>query len=265
MPAPAVVAGLAAITASVAVAIWAVGRLRRGEAVIPMRPQEPVPWSGAEVAFVVGLHMLFAIVARELVPADVSTGDALLSLSAAALAATAVAMAHLRSRGASAAALGFPGVTRSDLGLALGGLAATLAPLLLLAGWLDRLVPYTHPVVNALATDPTLKTRLAAVLSAVIAAPIAEEFFFRRVLQGWLDRWVPRGGAVPLSAAIFAAMHTGQGLAPVPLFLLGMVLGEMVGRTGSLVPALLLHTLFNAVSVALLLLGVVPAATAPAG
>jgi membrane protease YdiL (CAAX protease family) len=265
MQAPAVVVGLAAIMASVAVGIWALGRLRRGEPLIPMRPQEPVPWSGAEVAFVVGLHMLFAIVAQDIVPADVSTGDSLLSLSAAGLAATAVAMAVLWSRGASAAALGFPGATRADLGLALGGLAATLAPLLLLAGWLDRLVPYTHPVVEALATDLSLKTRLAVVLSAVIAAPIVEEFFFRRVLQGWLDRWVPRGGAVPLSAAIFAALHLRQGLAPVPLFLLGLVLGELVRRTGSLVPAILLHTLFNAVSVGLLFLGVVPASATPAG
>lgn len=265
MPTPAVLAGAAAITASVAVVLWAVGRLRRGEAIIPSRPQTPVSWTGAEVVFVVGLHVLFAIVGLTFAPATDSAGDTLLSLSAAGLAATAVAMAFLRSQGASAAQLGFPGAKPADLGLAVGGLAGTLAPLLLLAGWLDRLVPYTHPVVDALATDPTLKTRLAVVLSAVIAAPIAEEFFFRRVLQGWLDRWVPRGGAVPLSAAVFAALHMDHGLAPVPLFVLGLVLGEMVRRTGSLVPAMLLHAFFNAVSVTLLLLGVVPAAAAPAG
>ena len=133
-----------------------------------------------------------------------------------------------------------------------------------LAGWLDRLVPYSHPVIDLLANDPTPKTRLAVVLSAVIAAPLAEEFFFRRVLQGWLERWVPGGGAVPLAAAVFALMHWGQGLAWVPLFVLGLVLGEIVRRTGSLVPAILLHALFNAVSVTLLLSGVVPGPT-PAG
>jgi len=260
--APVLVVG--AIVASLTVASWAVGRLRQGGAVIPWRPHSPVAWTGADVAFVAGLHLLFAILAMEVVRAESPSSDSLLAATAAGLAATGLGMAFLRSRGASAAALGFPRATPADVGLALGALAGVLAPLLMLAGWLDRLVPYSHPVIDLLANDPTPKTRLAVVLSAVIAAPLAEEFFFRRVLQGWLERWVPGGGAVPLAAAVFALMHWGQGLAWVPLFVLGLVLGEIVRRTGSLVPAILLHALFNAVSVTLLLSGVVPGPT-PAG
>jgi len=250
-----------AVVASLAVAWWAVGRIVRGLPVIPWRPHPPVEWTGGDVAFVAGLYLLFAMLALEVTRSERPSSDTLLAATAAGLAASAVGMAFLRTRGASAAALGFPRVTPADFGLAIGGLAGVLAPLLLLAGWLDRLVPYTHPVIDLLMNDPTLKTRIVVVLSAVVAAPLAEEFFFRRVLQGWLERLVPGGGAVPLAAAVFAVLHWGQGLAWVPLFALGLVLGEIVRRTGSLVPAILLHALFNAVSVALLLSGLVPGPT----
>ena len=86
---------------------------------------------------------------------------------------------------------------------------------------------------------------------------IAEELFFRRILQGWLESRLPapqRGGAVLASAGLFAAAHMGQGLAPVPLFVLGIVLGWMALQTGSIVGCTLLHALFNAVSVGLVLL-----------
>jgi membrane protease YdiL (CAAX protease family) len=51
-------------------------------------------------------------------------------------------------------------------------------------------------------------------------------------------------------------------LAYVPLFPLGIVLGFLAHRTGSIVPCILLHALFNAVSVTLLLAEPFPA---PAG
>ena len=68
--------------------------------------------------------------------------------------------------------------------------------------------------------------------------------------------------AIGISAAAFALAHQGQGLAYVPLFPLGIVLGFLAHRTGSIVPCILLHALFNAVSVTLLLAEPLPA---PAG
>jgi hypothetical protein len=93
------------------------------------------------------------------------------------------------------------------------------------------------------------------VASAVVAAPLAEELFFRRFLQGWLEKLLPEADgrmAVSVAAALFALAHLGQGLAYVPLFPLGLVLGTIARRTGSVVPCIFLHALFNAVSVALL-------------
>jgi membrane protease YdiL (CAAX protease family) len=94
-------------------------------------------------------------------------------------------------------------------------------------------------------------------ITAVIAAPISEEFFFRRILLGWLDARFPSPGgrvAILVSAVAFGLSHLGQGLAWLPLVGLGVVLGELAYRRGSIVPAILLHALFNAVSVLILVL-----------
>jgi membrane protease YdiL (CAAX protease family) len=53
-------------------------------------------------------------------------------------------------------------------------------------------------------------------------------------------------------------------LAWIPLVILGIALGELARRRGSLVPAILLHALFNAVSVAMLVVQIATAA-GPAG
>ena len=61
------------------------------------------------------------------------------------------------------------------------------------------------------------------------------------------------GGADP--AALFAAVHSGVWPTPVPLFFLGMGLGYLVARSGSIVPAVVVHGLFNFVSAVLVLRG----------
>jgi nitrite reductase/ring-hydroxylating ferredoxin subunit len=147
------------------------------------------------------------------------------------------------------------------------GLVVVLAPLLSLAAVLDTLVPYRHPLVDFLTIRRDAVAISLAVAAAVVAAPIAEEFFFRRVLQGWLERSVAPGDAASAivgSAAAFALAHTGQGLAWLPLFLFGIVLGWLSRRTGSIVPCILLHAAFNAVSIAILIASTRPALEEPA-
>ncbi len=64
-----------------------------------------------------------------------------------------------------------------------------IVPAILVVQWLlTFLVPYEHSTLEALAANPTTVTVLVSWLAAVIIAPIAEEFFFRGVLQGWLQR-----------------------------------------------------------------------------
>ncbi|MFM7108051.1 MAG: lysostaphin resistance A-like protein [Planctomycetaceae bacterium] len=253
-----VVAGICvALVASVAAATWIAGRLRRGLPVIERRPRPPATWRGGDVAVIalayVGLLAGAATVLGEKPPLRLQLVADMVTKSAATL----VGLGVLHRAGASWAASGFAGGRWwDDLRIAGVGLALVLAPLLALAAVLDRIVSYRHSIVTFLQghRDPVDVALVA--LAAVVVAPIAEEFFFRRALQGWLEVRLPEAdgaAAIGLSAAAFAAAHVGQGLAPAPLFLLGIVLGLIAHRTGSLVPCSLLHAAFNAVGVGLLL------------
>lgn len=250
-------AAIAACAGSVWMAGVILGRLRRGAEVVAARPQQPVPWDGWDVITVVALVLGGRLVAGSGLDRASGMHAVLIANCLALLVGTALAIAYLRGKGASWRTLGFSAFRPADdLAIACGGLALVLAPLLATAALLDRVVPYSHPIVDYLSTHHDTQAVVLVILSAVVAAPVAEEFFFRRVLQGWLQTKEPPlepGAAVGLSALIFAVAHFGQGLAWLPLFALGLVLGWIVRQTGSIVPAILLHALFNAVSVVLLL------------
>ena len=86
------------------------------------------------------------------------------------------------------------------------------------------------------------------VLTSVIAAPIAEELFFRAVLAG--DVATVRG-AVPaafLSSVIFAAAHFSHWVQVVPAFLGGLVLAYVFLSTRSVWCAVFVHFVNNLVS-----------------
>jgi membrane protease YdiL (CAAX protease family) len=59
-----------------------------------------------------------------------------------------------------------------------------------------------------------------------------------------------------ITSALFAALHTTQWPAPIPLFLLSMGLGLLYQRTGSLIGPITLHALFNGLSTTVLFLAV---------
>ena len=250
--------------ASLAVAWLIARRARRGLPAVDTRPHDPVPWKGSDVVAATLSFLGFQVLAAGSMPADASLQLRLAGGSIAMLAATAVSAAHLLLRGVGWPALGF-GLSRldDDIRLAVAGLVLLLAPLLGLAAALDRFVPYRHAIVDFLNTHRDPLSIGLVVFAAVVAAPVAEEFLFRRVLQGWLEGWLgtrePRWGgvtAIVLSSLAFAAAHVGQGMAWVPLFFFGLVVGYLARQTGSIVPGIILHGLFNAVSVALVLLQV---------
>ena len=89
---------------------------------------------------------------------------------------------------------------------------------------------------------------------------------FRVLLQGWFEaievakRRVVRLGLpgegpawwpIILSSLLFAMMHIGQGAAPIPLFLLALVLGYLYQRTHRIWPSMAAHLLLNAYSIAM--------------
>ncbi|UCE02060.1 MAG: CPBP family intramembrane metalloprotease [Candidatus Latescibacterota bacterium] len=95
---------------------------------------------------------------------------------------------------------------------------------------------------------PTNTSELVGgVLALVILAPLGEEVVFRVLLLGVLRRHMPPLLAVVLVALLFAAVHF-QPWALLPIFILGIVLGLIVLRTGSLLAAWIAHALFNLVA-----------------
>jgi len=264
-------AAAAACAAFLAAVASAVARWRHGLPPIPRRPHEPVPWEGGDVLMVIGGLLVAAafvgLVAGAAPAAGPAAGEPPLDQRIAAnmlvtVVAALLAILWLVLRGASAADLGFvTGRGREDLALAAWALALVVAPLLALHAAVQSFVPYEHDLIDFLADHRDPWSLALVVAAAVVAAPLVEELFFRRILQGWLEKLLPRHDgwlAIVAAAAAFAAAHRGQGLAFIPLLPFGIVLGVIARRTGSIVPCILLHALFNAIGVVLLLAAPAP-------
>jgi uncharacterized protein len=91
--------------------------------------------------------------------------------------------------------------------------------------------------------------------TAAVAAPVFEEILFRGFLLPSLTRYFPVGGAIALSSLIFATAHLS--LAEIlPLTVLGAILGFVYTRSRGLLSPMILHSLWNSVTmVGLFILG----------
>lgn len=124
--------------------------------------------------------------------------------------------------------------------------------LLVIIAWLmDQvgMAPQPEAAQQAIAVlDPWL-----IVLAIVIAAPIAEETFFRGVV---FNAWLREGGrryAYLGSAALFAVIHLSL-VSLVPIFALGLVLAWVYERNGrALLAPMAMHAVVNGLSVAIAL------------
>lgn len=82
-----------------------------------------------------------------------------------------------------------------------------------------------------------------------VLTPIIEEIFFRGLLLTALSERVPIWVAIVGQALLFAAVHIDFIRLPY-LIALGLILGYLVKRTSSLLPAVLLHIVVNVISLA---------------
>jgi membrane protease YdiL (CAAX protease family) len=105
----------------------------------------------------------------------------------------------------------------------------------------DRKPELSHPAEQLLRTG-SFSERAVAVVMAVLVAPVFEEFFFRVLLQGWLEalwsRWRRRNPElrlapaswlpIALPAVLFALMHFRSGKEPhEPQYLSSLFLAQM--------------------------------------
>ncbi|GLV47229.1 CAAX amino protease [Thermus sp. LT1-2-5] len=87
-----------------------------------------------------------------------------------------------------------------------------------------------------------------ALLLLAFLSGIAEEIFFRGLLQSLLMAWLGPGGLF-LQALLFALLHPAPPRAfayPLYTFVAGLLLGWAYLHTGSLFPGILAHVLHNA-------------------
>jgi membrane protease YdiL (CAAX protease family) len=90
--------------------------------------------------------------------------------------------------------MGFPKSFRQlvdDICLGIIGFAASLLPIYVIHFALHMAVSpeEDHPVIEELQQSPTTGMLLAGLLTVAVAAPLFEEFTFRLLFQGWLEKW----------------------------------------------------------------------------
>lgn len=87
------------------------------------------------------------------------------------------------------------------------------------------------------------------IIAVVIMAPIVEELLFRGAIEGHLLRkWKHPAGAIVFSSLVFGVVHGNWVQAPFA-FVIGLALGWMYYRTGSLFPGILMHFVNNSTAV----------------
>lgn len=94
-------------------------------------------------------------------------------------------------------------------------------------------------------TSTSVYQNLLLVIGMVILAPICEEIFFRGFIQRAYEGRSKKYGYV-IAALIFGSYHILNGISEViPTAILGICMGFLAYRTGSLAPSMLFHATAN--------------------
>ena len=104
----------------------------------------------------------------------------------ATLLATFLTMGWMAVRGATPAICGWLPKWR-DLWIGGVGVIMILPPIYLLQGVLVYFIDYNHPLIDVLSSPQSWKIIAAMAISSSLVAPLTEEFFFRGLVQGWLQ------------------------------------------------------------------------------
>lgn len=139
-----------------------------------------------------------------------------------------------------------------------------------IAGWTGALIVLSiltvvvtsmlgNPVDNAktesLRENVNVFTLLIGLLSAAFISPLYEEIFYRGFMYRWLRSRTGVAAATVISSLIFTAAHFPTLNAMPVNFISGMIFARAYERTGSVIPGIIVHGLFNALAVLLSALG----------
>lgn len=137
------------------------------------------------------------------------------------------------------------------------GIVMFLPPTYFIQFLLVQFFPYEHQVLDLLRQPQGWMIVLTMSVTTMLIAPLAEELFFRGILQGFFQsrarQYAGEKGTraiwpVVLSSLLFSAAHFGQGPAPIPLFFLALGLGYLYRQTASIWPGVMVHFTLNAIT-----------------
>ena len=144
----------------------------------------------------------------------------------------------------------------SSLLKAVGGWLMIM-PFVLLTGWLMNMFfgdqGGSNPLLDLVLSSHNKIALSLLLLTTVILAPAFEELIFRGVLLPVLALKFGRLGGIVISAFVFALAHLSVGEL-APLFVLGVGLGILRLNSGRLFSCALMHSLWNGITFANLLL-----------
>jgi membrane protease YdiL (CAAX protease family) len=196
----------AALLLGITLVTWSILFFRRrpGQPWVAYEPRRPVPWGLVDVLLAVGLLIVCSSVALALagVPPQEQTrsgppalepdlqasaiySQAAVSLAVICLSAVAILWRHRADRRELGWAVDRIG---SDVRLGIVAFLALAPPVYVLQIVLVTWFKSHHPLVEMLRKDPQPHLIVACIVSAVVVAPVAEEYLFRGLLQGWLER-----------------------------------------------------------------------------
>ena len=132
-------------------------------------------------------------------------------------------------------------------------------PLVFLTSWLMNSLVGDHggsnPLLELVLRSQDPLPLILLLVTTVVFAPLFEELVFRGTLLPVLARTYGLTWGVIVSALVFALAHLSVGEFP-PLVVLGLGLALLRLSSGRLLPCVLMHSLWNGVTFAnLLLLG----------
>lgn len=215
-------------------------------------------WNGSDLLLIFLCSIAFGIVAAasiftalrafDVEPSTTSqVGMAGVSIYAVVLIAAWIFV--VKRRGATAEEIGFKWVGIGPVLLAIPILLGLMAVTYVILTATELLVGGVPTAQEQVAPD---EARLYAadlvwlLLAGSVAAPIAEELYFRGLMFRYLRSQSGFITALLVSSALFALFHVTPPLMPA-LFVFGIVQALVMHRFDSLYPAILLHALNNAV------------------
>ena len=159
----------------------------------------------------------------------------------------APAIHFARCRFSDSVALAWPRRRELLIGI---GLLVLMLPLADLSAYLSGRAIVPPFVVEAYRSARDSGTLPLLFLALAVAAPVTEEIVFRGFLyRGYAASRVGPAGAILIPAALWSVMHLQyEAFFIFQIFLLGVVLGWLRWRTGSLWLTIILHAIINAAS-----------------